>query len=194
MTTGMFLAVIAATHFASVEGDEWKSSPLQYETMSGAASERSGGSEGANLLAVQVFRWSDGSFLEDQDMFRFTGIFRDVTLWSMPQDGIWDFHVRPTVRVENGECVEAALAIDGLDGAWEATLYDADRQSVAALNAQSSTFNFAPAALPRLWSAEKPYLYTLIVRKGDDIRAKKVGFKEQTIVGSTFFEIGRAHV
>ena len=168
-----------------------KSDAREKNDVSGAASERSGGSEGAILLAVQVFRWSDGSFLEDQDMFRFTGIFRDVTLWSMPQDGIWDFHVNVKLRVENGACVEAALAIDGLDGAWEATLYDADRQSVATLNAQSSTFNFAPAALPRLWSAEKPYLYTLIVRKGDDIRAKKVGFKEQKIVGSTFFVNGR---
>ena len=145
----------------------------------------------ANLLAVQVFRWSDGSFLEDQDMFRFTGIFRDVTLWSMPPDGIWDFHVNVKLSVENGKCAEAALAIDGLDGAWEATLYDADRQSVATLNSQSSTFNFAPAALPRLWSAEKPYLYTLIVRKGDDIRAKKVGFKDEKIVGNTFFVNGQ---
>ena len=89
--------------------------------------------------------------------------------------------MRPTVRVENGECAEAALAIDGLDGAWEATLYDADRQSVATLNAQSSTFNFAPAALPRLWSAEKPYLYTLIVRKGESITTlsapKRIGAK-----------------
>ena len=145
----------------------------------------------ANLLAVQVFRWSDGSFLEDQDMFRFTGIFRDVTLWSMPPDGIWDFYVNVKLSVENGKCAEAALAIDGLDGAWEATLYDADRQSVATLNSQSSTFNFAPAALPRLWSAEKPYLYTLIVRKGDDIRAKKVGFKDEKIVGNTFFVNGQ---
>ena len=48
ITAGILLAAVAATHFASVEGDEWKSSPMQSENMSGAASERSGGSEAAN--------------------------------------------------------------------------------------------------------------------------------------------------
>ena len=41
-----------------------------------------------NVLAVEVFRWCDGSFLEDQDMFRYSGIFRDVTIWSMPKGGV----------------------------------------------------------------------------------------------------------
>lgn len=50
-------------------------------------------SEKDNVLAVQVYKWCDGSYLEDQDMFRFSGIFRDVSIWSMPPDGIWDFKV-----------------------------------------------------------------------------------------------------
>ena len=53
MASGILLAAMAATHIASVEGDEWKSSPLRYETMSGAASERSGGSEAATPLPLQ---------------------------------------------------------------------------------------------------------------------------------------------
>ena len=55
----------------------------------------------SNLLCVEVFRWCDGSYLEDQDMFRFSGIFRDVSIWSMPKDGIWDFTVR-TQPLEQG--------------------------------------------------------------------------------------------
>ena len=143
-----------------------------------------------NLLAVQVFKWCDGSYLEDQDMFRYSGIFRDVTLWSMPKDGIWDFKVSEKLKVESGKCKEASISVDGIDGEWDATLYDASRKPVATLNFKLSTFNFPLSSLPRLWSAEDPYLYTLVVKKGGDIRAKKVGFKEQRIVGNTFLVNG----
>ena len=143
-----------------------------------------------NILAVQVFKWCDGSYLEDQDMFRYSGIFRDVTLWSMPKDGIWDFKVSEKLKVESGKCKEASISVDGIDGEWDATLYDASRKPVATLNFKLSTFHFPLSSLPRLWSAEDPYLYTLVVKKGGDIRAKKVGFKEQRIVGNTFLVNG----
>ena len=143
-----------------------------------------------NVLAVQVFKWCDGSYLEDQDMFRYSGIFRDVTLWSMPKDGIWDFKVSEKLKVESGKCKEASISIDGIDGELTATLYDDSRKPVAALSSKLSTFNFQLSSLPRLWSAEDPYLYTLVVKKGGDIRAKKIGFKEQRIVGNTFLVNG----
>lgn len=140
-----------------------------------------------NTLAVQVFKWCDGSYLEDQDMFRFSGIFRDVALWSMPKDGIWDFKVSEKLKVESGKCKEASISIEGIDGEWSATLYDADKKPVGSLGPQ-----FPSLALPnaRLWSAEDPYLYTLVVKKGGDIRSKKIGFKEQKIVGNTFYVNG----
>ena len=147
-------------------------------------------SEAANLLCVQVFKWCDGSYLEDQDMFRYSGIFRDVSLWSMPKDGIWDFRVSSKLKVESGKCKAASISVEGIDGEWAATLYDASRKSVATLNSQLSTFNFQPSTLPRLWSAEDPYLYTLVVKKGGDIRAKKIGFKEQKIVGNALLVNG----
>ena len=143
-----------------------------------------------NIIAVQVFKWCDGSYLEDQDMFRFSGIFRDVSLWSMPKDGIWDFKVSEKLKVESGKCKEASISIEGIDGEWDATLYDASRKPVATLNFKLSTFNFPLSSLPRLWSAEDPYLYTLVVKKGGDIRAKKIGFKEQRIAGNTFLVNG----
>ncbi len=143
-----------------------------------------------NIIAVQVFRWCDGSYLEDQDMFRYSGIFRDVSLWSMPKDGIWDFKVNEKLKVESGKCKEASISIEGIDGEWAATLYDASGKSVASFNSKLSTFNFQLSSLPRLWSAEDPYLYTLVVKKGGDIRAKKIGFKEQRIVGNTLLVNG----
>ena len=144
--------------------------------------------DGENLLAVEVYRWCDGSYIEDQDMTRYSGIFRDVTLWSMPKGGIWDFKVNAKCKVENGECEEASLTVDGIDGEWSATLYDADKNPVANLSNLSNLVNLSN---PSLWSAEKPYLYTLVVKKGGDIRTRKVGFKEVKIVGNTILFNGR---
>ena len=145
---------------------------------------------GENLLAVEVYRWCDGSYIEDQDMFRFSGIFRDVTLWSMPKDGIWDFKVSERLEVEKGLCKEASISLEGIDGEWTAALYDADKVQVASLSSALPSFRFPSSALPRLWSAEKPYLYTLVVKKGGDIRARKVGFKEVRIAGNTILVNG----
>ena len=104
--------------------------------------------DGENLVAVQVYRWCDGSYLEDQDMFRFSGIFRDVSLWSRAKDGIWDFEVSEKLKVESGKCKEAALSIDGIDGDWTATLYDADKKQIATLSSTLSTFHFQLSSLP----------------------------------------------
>ena len=57
-----------------------------------------------NTLAVRVYKWCDGSFVEDQDMFRYSGIFRDVSIWSCPEDGIWDFSARTVVKANDGLC------------------------------------------------------------------------------------------
>ena len=164
--------------------------PSEFDITEFLTQRRRDAEDAENILAVQVFKWCDGSYLEDQDMFRYSGIFRDVTLWSMPKDGIWDFKVSEKLKVESGKCKEASISIEGIDGEWVATLYDASRKPVATLNFKLSTFNFPLSSLPRLWSAEDPYLYTLVVKKGGDIRAKKVGFKEQRIVGNTFLVNG----
>ena len=139
-----------------------------------------------NLLAVEVYRWCDGSYVEDQDMTRFSGIFRDVTLWSMPKDGIWDFKVatRPVGGYESW-----SLEVE-LENGGSASLYDADRKKVGDLKPLSNS-SFQLQLTPHLWSAEKPYLYTLVVKKGDDIRMRRVGFKEQKVVGNTILVNGQ---
>lgn len=139
-----------------------------------------------NTLCVEVYKWCDGSYLEDQDMTRFSGIFRDVTLWSMPQGGIWDFAVRtsPLDGYENW-----ILEVE-LEGGDSASLYDAGYKKVGDLELHGGSM-FRLRIKPNLWSAEKPYLYTLIVRKGDDIRMRRVGFKEVKVVGNTILVNGR---
>ena len=145
--------------------------------------------DGENLIAVQVFKWCDGSYLEDQDMFRFSGIFRDVSLWSRPKGGMWDFAANVKLKIENGKCSEAELSVDGIDGEWTATLYDAEKKVVAGLSSAVATSAILPDAL--LWSAEKPYLYTLVVKKGGDIRARRVGFKDVRIDGNRILVNGQ---
>ena len=139
-----------------------------------------------NILAVEVYRWCDGSFLEDQDMTRLSGIFRDVTLWSMPKDGIWDFTVR-THPLDGYESWSLELE---LENGGSASLYDSDGKKVGDLTPLSNS-NYQLQLKPRIWSAERPYLYTLVLKKGADIRMKRIGFKEQKIVGHTFLVNGR---
>ena len=136
---------------------------------------------GENVIAVQVFRWCDGSYLEDQDMFRFSGIFRDVSLWAKPKEGIWDFNVKASA--------DGTISVDGIAGDWSGTLYDADRKPVAKLAQNAKTQTIRQVSL---WSAEKPYLYTLVLKKGDDIRTKRIGFKDQKVVGNAFLINGKA--
>lgn len=135
-----------------------------------------------NTLAVKVYRWCDGSYIEDQDMTRFSGIFRDVSIWSMPKDGIWDFSVRTSLQ---NAYRDAEIEISGCPGAkWD--LYDAEGRKVVSggEGAQQIKNVF-------LWSAEKPYLYTLIVKRGGDIRSRKVGFKEVRVSGNTILVNGK---
>ncbi len=141
--------------------------------------------DGENLLAVEVYRWCDGSYLEDQDMFRYSGIFRDVTLWAKPKDGMWDFVVK--TKPLDAEYAKWSLTVE--TDAESVTLYDAAKKEVAALKKTGGAFSLE--LNPLLWSAETPNLYTLVLKKGDDIRMKRIGFKEQKIVGNTFCVNGK---
>ena len=153
--------------------------------------------DGENEIAVQVFRWCDGSYVEDQDMLRFSGLFRDVSLWSRPKAGIADF----VVTQKFGEGYKKAtvdVVVETYGDAQEvsATLYDAQfkemgRGDGVGDNKRTTTRLDFKVENPNLWSAEKPYLYTLVLKCGDDIRAKRIGLKEQKIVGEVFYVNGK---
>lgn len=126
-----------------------------------------------NTLAVEVFRWSDGSYLECQDMFRMSGIFRDVELLSVPQLSVYD-HVIGTQLSDNH--ASAAVWIDFStvgNGAGEVavkfyspegTLIDSKNIAVNGAGDYHAAFNVEH---PQLWSSEKPNLYRLdIVQTG----------------------------
>ncbi|MBQ3747395.1 MAG: beta-galactosidase, partial [Kiritimatiellae bacterium] len=152
--------------------------------------------DGENDIAVQVFRWCDGSYVEDQDMMRFSGIFRDVALWSRPKSGIADFAVSQTFAADYTKAeVKVEVSTYGAAKGVEATLYDAQFKEVATAAPSASTSSLYTLHFtlytPILWSAEKPNLYTLVLKCGEDIRAKRVGLKEQKIVGEVFYVNGK---
>ena len=140
--------------------------------------------DGENKLAVEVYRWCDASWLEDQDFWRLSGIFREVYLYSAPAIHISDFFVRPIL---DDEYRDAELEIDATVMNYfnetidkdklqlEALLYDQDRQlvrkqtlAIADYILEESTFTLSMnVPEPRKWSSESPYLYTVVLALKD---------------------------
>ncbi len=155
---------------------------------------------GKNTLAVRVYQWSDGSYLEDQDMWWLSGIFRDVYLTSTPTLHIRDFFVRTELDQEYKNAVlEVRANVRNYTGktaancTLEMTLLDAAHKPVLAepaivgfrVNAAAEKVVNLEAAVsnPSKWTAETPYLYTLLLTlryaSGRVIEAEacKVGFR-----------------
>ena len=146
--------------------------------------------EGDNVMALQVYRFTSGSFLECQDYWRLTGIQRHCFLWAAPKAQIRDYffttdldnqYVNATANVQvavEGETTEG-MTIEAkiLDGA---TIIASQTSN---LTSQASNLTMNVAA-PRLWSAETPNLYDLVLTLKDaqgqvkDMRGGKVGFRE----------------
>ncbi len=134
---------------------------------------------GANELTVQVFQWSDGSYLEDQDMWRLSGIFRDVYLLATPEVRLRDARVTTRFDATYTDAVLAVQAVlrnDGDTGATQFTatarlldgdtvLFDLPLAGGGTLPAEEETVLTleAPVVAPRHWTAETPYLYTLLL-------------------------------
>ena len=173
--------------------------------------------EGSNKLAVEVYRWSDGSYLEDQDMWRLSGIFREVQLWVRPWVHIADYKVEAIPNANYSEyTVHARIAICNTGkktaknllaqlqiGAAE--LYGVNSNPghrnvtncrIPKLRAGDTTaveLTFHYNCPPRLWSAEKPWLYPYSVElldrkdsKNDEHFSYHLGVKRVECVGEVF--------
>ena len=143
---------------------------------------------GKNLIAMQIMRWCDGSYLEDQDFWRFTGIAREVYLYSTPKVRIQDFFI--TQDYQDGKGILGVDAkIVGGKAQLESKLYDAEGKLVA--DGLQATVDNAKA-----WTAETPYLYVLELqlKKGDNVLQtirKKIGFRNITIKGGQLLVNGQ---
>lgn len=122
-----------------------------------------------NELTVRVFTWNDGSYLEDQDFFRYHGIFRDVYLLQRPENHIRDIAVHTTV---DGQ-VTVDYDFTGDPQPVEMWLTDENGVRLPELK----------VAYPRLWTAETPHLYGLTIACGGEYIYKKIGFRSIAVSG-----------
>jgi beta-galactosidase len=178
--------------------------------------------KGQNTLAVEVYRWCDGSYLEDQDFIRFSGIYRNVYLFSTPTVHLRDFFVRALLddQYQDGLLLirpKLATYQDTNVRGWsvQAQLYDNDKKAVLpqALKADARAilnenypqrdnvrFGLLQARVPdvRQWSDETPNLYTLVLTLHDssgrvvEAESCRVGFRKVEIKDGQFFVNGRS--
>ena len=139
---------------------------------------------GENTLMVVVLKWCDGSYLEDQDKFRMTGIFRDVSLIFRPEKFIRDFTVTAApaggeAEVKVAMCATAPLTADVklLDPAGEEMACHTVRFSLDETGTAVAETAFAVEE-PRLWDAEHPVLYTVVLQTEEERLTQRTGIRE----------------
>ena len=162
---------------------------------------------GKNTIAAEVYQYTSGTWLEDQDMWRLHGIFRNVTLWSSPQTHIRDFFVKQDLDKDYKDAtINVVTKIknygDNTSKAQTliAVLYDNAGKEVAKGNVNGNALNSKqeqelnisfPVTNPNKWTAETPYLYTIVLTSGEgEIISQKVGFRKVEIKGRIFMVNG----
>ena len=158
--------------------------------------------KGKNKLAVEVYRWSDGSYLEDQDMWRLSGIYRPVQLWVRPQAHISNYQVtaQPTadysqakVKATISLCNTGKKAAKNLQAVllFNGSEVKTDIKQIAVSDTTTVALNFT-INRPKLWSAEKPNLYPFSVELRDT-KGKAIehfdyhlGVKKVEVIGEVF--------
>lgn len=163
---------------------------------------------GENVVAVEVYRFTTGSYLEDQDMFKLSGIFRNVTLWSAPTEHIRDFYVKTVFdqQWENAELLvhtkiknysttatpSRTLAIQLYDGVAPVAGVQLTKEIPALQPGQEITLESTiKVPKPQKWTAETPKLYTTVlsIKEGDgtvETISSRTGFRQIEIRGRQF--------
>jgi beta-galactosidase len=160
---------------------------------------------GKNMVAVEVYRFSSGTWFEDQDMFRLSGIFRDCYLWSSPQVHVRDFFALPDLDAQYRDAtltVAAKVRNDGPQpapaGRLSALVYDKSGKPAAAeataevpalaAGAEALVTLKLAVANPAKWTAETPSLYTtvLTLNGGAELLSTRTGFRKVEIKGRVY--------
>lgn len=166
--------------------------------------------KGDNLIAVQVFRWHDGSYLEDQDFWRLSGIERDVYLQAMPKTTVWDYFVKSELDnqykngifnldvslkyFENNKVKNPVVKVELFDNEGK-VVFSENKKVIAKEQKISFTKTIENA---KQWNAETPNLYrytiTLLDSKGKtlEIISKKTGFRKVEIKDAQLLVNGKA--
>jgi beta-galactosidase len=172
---------------------------------------------GKNTLALEVYRWSDGSYLEDQDMWRLSGIYRDVFLFSTPNAHIRDFQVSSNLDPQYRDAELSVTPIIRNYGnqpskkyKLDVMLYDRDGRTVTGKTLMKAQTGSIPPGKekslslntsisnPRKWTAETPYLYNVVLTLRDqnnrilEVEQCRFGFREVEIKDGQLLVNGKA--
>lgn len=154
--------------------------------------------EGDNKLAVLVLKWCDGTYLEDQDKFRMSGIFRDVYLLKRPENVLYDYFTT-TDFDETSARVKIRANFMGAKVSNDIRLFDESGQLVASGELVNSNDDKdypyqceLIIANPVLWNPEMPYLYTMEIIAGDEVIVDRVGVREIHVSDNIVYVNGTA--
>ena len=169
--------------------------------------------KGKNLLAVQVFRWHDGSYMEDQDFWRISGIERAVFLYALPKLAVWDFFVKAgldatytngelnatvDVRQFSGNTIKSgSVAVEVQDKDGKTVFNKQQKFTVGNDSIQTIAFN-GTVKNPLKWSGEFPNLYDCIITWKDaagnvlGVTGSRIGFRKVEIKNAQLFVNGVA--
>lgn len=139
--------------------------------------------EGCNTLAVLALKWCDGSYLEDQDKFRMSGIFRDVYLLKRPQKAVRDYFIQ-TKAAKHSAAVKINICFSEPTDT-KITIEDKYGEIVAAGELSQDGSIELTVPNPVLWNTENPYLYTVILMTKDEVITDHIGLRTIEIKNQT---------
>ena len=164
--------------------------------------------DGKNRLAVLVLKWCDGSYLEDQDKFRMSGIFRDVYLLKRPEDGVFDYFVTTKISdTSTKKTASVAIRLKYFHDVVPTDIAICDAKGIEVAQAsihpdnlsgripESGTYQtFADLTIhdPVLWNPEMPYLYTLTIKTTGETITDRIGVREIAITDNIVYVNGTA--
>lgn len=150
---------------------------------------------GENTLAVLVLKWCDGTYLEDQDKFRMSGIFRDVYFVNRPENVVYDYFTTTEIQEEQA-VITVKASYQGKAVPTKLTLYDAEHKEIASQVFQENigtVYTHKAAILvkePNLWNPEQPYLYTLVLETEGEVITDRIGLREICVKDAVLYVNG----
>ena len=142
---------------------------------------------GVNRIAVLVYRWGAGSYLEDQDKLRMNGIFRDVYILFRPKSRIEDFFIHESFSKNFKEAeLSVDLRVKGNAKVHTTLLWDGE--PVAEADGASPVFRIKN---PKMWNAEEPNLYTIVFETPREVIARQIGFRQIEVKDRTVYLNGQ---
>ena len=152
---------------------------------------------GENTLAVLVLKWCDGTYLEDQDKFRMSGIFRDVYFVNRPENVVYDYFTTTEIQEEQA-VITVQASYQGKAVPTKLTLYDAEHKEIASQVFQENigtVYTHKAVILvkePNLWNPEQPYLYTLVLETEGEVITDRIGLREICVKDAVLYVNGTA--